>query len=174
MFNSGEGNNVQRYPFSMEPGVPLFDFKNREGWFVYDPTSNLHEFFESKPEIYLETFYMYYPKDKDDHAINNWYIQYGTDGSNRQITLYGKAGDEGFSYQGNSSKYADWKLSTLKFWCVKGRENKYVIVKDEGKTKNTVFSSVANASRATSDITRMEVGMRALPRQPQTQNKKKN
>lgn len=27
MFNSGEGNNVQRYPFSMEPGVPLFDFK---------------------------------------------------------------------------------------------------------------------------------------------------
>lgn len=135
MFNSGEGNNVQRYPFSMEPGVPLFDFKNREGWFVYDPTSNLHEFFESKPEIYLETFYMYYPKDKDDHAINNWYIQYGTDGSNRQITLYGKAGDEGFSYQGNSSKYADWKLSTLKFWCVKGRENKYVIVKDEGKNK---------------------------------------
>lgn len=135
MFNSGEGNNVQRYPFSMEPGVPLFDFKNREGWFVYDPTSNLHEFFESKPEIYLETFYMYYPKDKDDHAINNWYIQYGTDGSNRQITLYGKAGDEGFSYHGNSSKYADWKLSTLKFWCVKGRENKYVIVKDEGKNK---------------------------------------
>lgn len=134
MFNSGEDNNVQRYPFSMEPGVPLFDFKNREGWFVYDPTSNLHEFFESKPKIYLATFKMYYPKDKDDHAINNWYIQYGTDGNNKQITLYGKAGDEGFS-KDNPSEYADWKLSTLKFWCVKGRENKYVIVKDEGKNK---------------------------------------
>lgn len=134
MFNSGEGNDVQRYPFSMEPGVPLFDFKNREGWFVYDPTSNLYEFFESKPDIYLATFNMYYPKDKDDHAINNWYIQYGTDVNNRQITLYGKAGDEGFS-KDNPSGYADWKLSTLKFWCVKGRENKYVIVKDEGKNK---------------------------------------
>ncbi|MBL1008359.1 MAG: hypothetical protein JJO71_32590 [Escherichia coli] len=135
MFNSGEGNNAQRYPFSMEPGVPLFDFKNREGWFVYDPTSNLHEFFESKPEIDLETFYMYYPKDKDDHAINNWYIQYGTDDNNQQITLYGKAGDVGFS-KDNLSGDADWKLSTLQFWCVKGRENKYVIVKDEGKNKD--------------------------------------
>lgn len=131
MFNSGEGKNVQRYPFSMEPGVPLFDFKNREGWFVYDPTSNLHEFFESKPEIYLAEFKMYYPKD--DHTINNWYIQYGTDGSNKQITLYGKIGDEGF--KDNPIGSADWKLSTLKFWCVKGRENKYVIVKDEGKNK---------------------------------------
>lgn len=132
MFNSGEDNNVQRYPFSMEPGVPLFDFKNREGWFVYDPTSNLHEFFESKPEIYLETFYMYYPKNMN--AIDNWYIQYGTDGNNQKITLYGKAGDEGFS-KDDPSGYADWQLSTLKFWCVKGRENKYVIVKNEGKNK---------------------------------------
>ena len=134
MFNSGKDNDVQRYPFSMEPGVPLFDFKNREGWFVYDPTSNLHEFFESKPEIYLATFKMYYPKDNDEHAINNWYIQYGTDGKHKQINLWGKAGDTGFSKDVNS-EYAGWKLSTLSFWCVKGRENKYVNVKDENKNK---------------------------------------
>lgn len=121
MFNSGENNDYQRYPYHMEPGVQLFDFKNREGWFVYDPTSNLHEFFESKPDIHLVTFNMYY----QGNIIDNWYINTGSKSS-----LYGKANSQGFS-QNVPSGYAGWKLSTLTFWCVKGREYKYVIVKKE-------------------------------------------
>lgn len=121
MFNSGENNDYQRYPYHMEPGVQLFDFKNREGWFVYDPTSNLHEFFESKPDIHLVTFNMYY----QGNIIDNWYINTGSKSS-----LYGKANSQGFS-QDVPSGYAGWKLSTLTFWCVKGREYKYVIVKKE-------------------------------------------
>lgn len=120
MFNSGENNDYQRYPYHMEPGVQLFDFKNREGWFVYDPTSNLHEFFESKPDIHLVTFNMYY----QGNIIDNWYINTGSK------SLYGKANNQGFS-QDVPSGYAGWKLSTLTFWCVKGREYKYVIVKKE-------------------------------------------
>lgn len=120
MFNSGENNDYQRYPYHMEPGVQLFDFKNREGWFVYDPTSNLHEFFESKPDIHLVTFNMYY----QGNIIDNWYINTGSK------SLYGKADSQGFS-QDVPSGYAGWKLSTLTFWCVKGREYKYVIVKKE-------------------------------------------
>lgn len=120
MFNSGENNDYQRYPYHMEPGVQLFDFKNREGWFVYDPTSNLHEFFASKPDIHLVTFNMYY----QDNIIDNWYINTGSK------SLYGKANSQGFS-QDVPSGYAGWKLSTLTFWCVKGREYKYVIVKKE-------------------------------------------
>lgn len=122
MFNSGKNNDYQRYPYNMEPGVQLFDFKNREGWFVYDPTSNLHEFFESKPDIHLVKFNMYY----QGNNIDNWYINTGT-GSK---SLYGKANSQGFS-QDVPSGYAGWKLSTLTFWCVKGREYKYVIVKKE-------------------------------------------
>lgn len=120
MFNSGENNDYQRYPYHMEPGVQLFDFKNREGWFVYDPTSNLHEFFESKPDIHLVTFNMYY----QGNIIDNWFINTGSK------SLYGKANSQGFS-QDVPSGYAGWKLSTLTFWCVKGREYKYVIVKKE-------------------------------------------
>lgn len=120
MFNSGENNDYQRYPYHMEPGVQLFDFKNREGWFVYDPTSNLHEFFESKPDIHLVTFNMYY----QGNIIDNWYIYTGSK------SLYGKANSQGFR-QDVPSGYAGWKLSTLTFWCVKGREYKYVIVKKE-------------------------------------------
>lgn len=122
MFNSGENNDYQRYPYHMEPGVQLFDFKNREGWFVYDPTSNLHEFFESKPDIHLVTFNMYY----QGNIIDNWYINTGIGIK----SLYGKANSQGFS-QDVPSGYAGWKLSTLTFWCVKGREYKYVIVKKE-------------------------------------------
>lgn len=120
MFNSGKNNDYQRYPYHMEPGVQLFDFKNREGWFVYDPTSNLHEFFESKPDIHLVTFNMYY----QGNIIDNWYIYTGSK------SLYGKANSQGFS-QDVPSGYAGWKLSILTFWCVKGREYKYVIVKKE-------------------------------------------
>lgn len=120
MFNSGENNDYQRYPYHMEPGVQLFDFKNREGWFVYDPTSNLHEFFESKPDIHLVTFNMYY----QGNIIDNWYTNTGSK------SLYGKANSQGFS-QDVPSGYAGWKLSTLTFWCVKGREYKYVFVKKE-------------------------------------------
>lgn len=120
MFNSGENNDYQRYPYHMEPGVQLFDFNNREGWFVYDPTSNLHEFFESKPDIHLVTFKMYH----QGNIIDNWYINTGSK------SLYGKANSQGFS-QDVPSGYAGWKLSTLTFWCVKGREYKYVIVKNK-------------------------------------------
>lgn len=129
MFNSGENNDYQRYPYHMEPGVQLFDFKNREGWFVYDPTSNLHEFFESKPDIHLVTFKMYHPMTMK--PIDNWYINTGSK------SLYGKKGNEdnedneGFSVQDNPNGYNGWRLTSLRFWCVKGRENKYVIVKNK-------------------------------------------
>lgn len=129
MFNSGENNDYQRYPYHLEPGVQLFDFKNREGWFVYDPTSNLHEFFESKPDIHLVTFKMYHPMTMK--PIDNWYINTGSK------SLYGKKGNEdnedneGFSVQDNPNGYNGWRLTSLRFWCVKGRENKYVIVKNK-------------------------------------------
>lgn len=135
MFNSGESNDYQRYPYHMEPGVQLFDFKNREGWFVYDPTSNLHEFFESKPDIHLVTFNMYY----QGNIIDYWYINTGSK------SLYGKKGNKGFSVQDNLKN--GWKLTTLTFWCVKGRENKYVIVKNEDKNDDKEYGILFGGKR---------------------------
>lgn len=135
MFNSGENNDYQRYPYHMEPGVQLFDFKNREGWFVYDPTSNLHEFFESKPDIHLVTFNMYY----QGNIIDYWYINTGSK------SLYGKKGNKGFSVQDNLKN--GWKLTTLTFWCVKGRENKHVIVKNEDKNDDKEYGILFGGKR---------------------------
>lgn len=60
MFTYDQGGNSdykyqvqQRYPGHKEPGVPLFNFDDHEGWFVYDPTSAAGslQFYDEEPSI---------------------------------------------------------------------------------------------------------------------------
>ena len=56
MFNNhhsdGQGNGY-RYPNTNQVGVPLFDFPDNEGWFLFDGNSDRHElnFYDDKPDI---------------------------------------------------------------------------------------------------------------------------
>ena len=38
--NNEQGYSLHRCPHHLEPGIPLFDYEDREGWIVYDPTSD--------------------------------------------------------------------------------------------------------------------------------------
>ena len=38
--NNSQGYSLHRCPHHLEPGIPLFDYEDREGWIVYDPTSD--------------------------------------------------------------------------------------------------------------------------------------
>ena len=38
--NQGEGYTLHRCLHHLEPGIPLFDYEDKEGWIVYDPTSD--------------------------------------------------------------------------------------------------------------------------------------
>ena len=38
--NQNVGYTLHRCPHHLEPGIPLFDYEDREGWIVYDPTSD--------------------------------------------------------------------------------------------------------------------------------------
>lgn len=38
--NNDQGHSLHRCPHHLEPGIPLFDYEDREGWIVYDPTSD--------------------------------------------------------------------------------------------------------------------------------------
>lgn len=38
--NTDVGYTLHRCPHHLEPGIPLFDYEDREGWIVYDPTSD--------------------------------------------------------------------------------------------------------------------------------------
>lgn len=40
-----------RYPAHMVPGVPLYNFQDKDGWFLYDPESSTNEFVDDKPGI---------------------------------------------------------------------------------------------------------------------------
>ena len=39
-YNNDKGYSLHRCPHHLEPGIPLFDYEDREGWIVYDPTSD--------------------------------------------------------------------------------------------------------------------------------------
>lgn len=139
MFNNAyePNNHMHRYPYDMEPGVSLFDFSNREGWFVYDCTTGNFEFYNSKPEIYLATFKMYHLKEMP--VINNWYRKYGrkkvdnTENDYEPITVWDDAtiSDEYLHITEKNCTIDGWKLSELPLWCVRGKENKSIIVKHQ-------------------------------------------
>lgn len=38
--NTEQGYTLHRCTHHLEPGIPLFDYEDREGWIVYDPTSD--------------------------------------------------------------------------------------------------------------------------------------
>lgn len=56
---SDDEKKKRRYPAHMDPGVPLYNFADKDGWFLYDYTKNQHEFIDDKPDytcrIYIKT-----------------------------------------------------------------------------------------------------------------------
>ncbi len=51
-YNKDVGYSVHRCPQHLEPGIPLFDYEDREGWIVYDPTSDpVCHVYDDMPEI---------------------------------------------------------------------------------------------------------------------------
>ncbi len=54
MFADGHtpsSDTENRYPGHMVPGVPLYDFEDKDGWFYYDKDKDYHEFVDDKPEV---------------------------------------------------------------------------------------------------------------------------
>lgn len=51
-YNTAVGYSLHRCPQHLEPGIPLFDYEDREGWIVYDPTSDpVCHVYDDMPEI---------------------------------------------------------------------------------------------------------------------------
>lgn len=125
MFNDNASPR-HRYPYEMEPGVSLFDFLNKEGWFVYDPTSNAYEFSADKPELALITYTMY----TKDPAINRWYRNYGPN-----LSIWGGTDSStGDGYKNmRVTKNGQWNKTELDLWAAISKEGKTITVKNEEK-----------------------------------------
>ena len=87
--NAGDGGcTPHRFPHHMDPGIPLFNYEDNEGWYLYDPTCiPYYRVYDDKPTI-VNVDYVIYTKSK----ITSWKIKfgcYGTDNNNGVVTKRG-------------------------------------------------------------------------------------
>lgn len=103
MFNNNQdldlGYTLHRCPHHRAPGIPLFDYEDREGWIVYDPTSDPeYHIFDDMPEIEDLNITIYTEK-----KTMGWYREYGIAGNSKtdQFKIHDENSDANVDH-GNS------------------------------------------------------------------------
>ena len=118
----GQGYSLHRCPHHLEPGIPLFDYEDREGWIVYDPTSDpIWHVYDNMPEIEDIEIKVY-----TQEQTWGWYKDYGiADGSNQfKINDPSNSGsDKGNSWTCKKVENGWWK-TVIKLKAIKGEHNK--------------------------------------------------
>ncbi|WP_299270750.1 hypothetical protein [uncultured Prevotella sp.] len=68
------GYQPHRFTHHNDPGITLFNYEDREGWYLYDPLSDpYYRVYDKKPTI-VDVEYTIYTKNK---RITAWYCKYG-------------------------------------------------------------------------------------------------
>lgn len=122
--NVGVGYTKHRCPHHMEPGIPLFNYEDREGWIVYDPTSDPEwHMYDDMPEIEDIAITIY-----TQERTWGWWKNYGIKGSG-EFTIEDKTrGAEDTS--GNSWTLKNlgngWWKTVIKLKAIKGEHNKNI------------------------------------------------
>ena len=81
MFGNGDNKSngsctPHRFPHHMDPGIPLFNYEDHEGWYLYDPTCiPYYRVYDDKPTI-VNVDYVIYTRSK----ITSWRIDFGCRG----------------------------------------------------------------------------------------------
>ena len=137
MFNNnqdlGLGYTLHRCPHHRAPGIPLFDYEDREGWIVYDPTSDPeYHIFDDMPEIEDLNITIYTEK-----KTMGWYREYGIAGDSKtdQFKIHDENSNENVDY-GNSWKReqkGNWWKTVITLKAIKGEHNKDIkIIQKDG------------------------------------------
>lgn len=120
--HQGQGYSLHRCPHHLEPGIPLFDYEDREGWIVYDPTSDpIWHVYDNMPEIENIEIKVY-----TQEQTWGWYKDYGiADGSNqfRIKDPSDKGSDKGNSWTCKQVN-KDWWKTVIKLKAIKGEHYK--------------------------------------------------
>ena len=133
MFNNNKdlnlGYTLHRCPHHREPGIPLFDYEDREGWIVYDPTSDpVYHIFDDMPEIEDLKITIYTEK-----KTMGWYKEYGIAGDSTSdlFKIHDENSDENVNH-GNSwerEKKGKWWKTVITLKAIKGEHNKDIKIK---------------------------------------------
>lgn len=116
-----QGYSLHRCPHHLEPGIPLFDYEDREGWIVYDPTSDpIWHVYDNMPEI-EDIEYKVYTRSE----LFEWYKVYGIASGTNQFTIWDTAKKSWKCKNvGNG-----WYKTTITLKAVKGEHEKNILLK---------------------------------------------
>lgn len=134
--NTGPGYTLHRCSHHLEPGIPLFDYEDREGWIVYDPTSDpTWNIYDAMPTIENINFTIF-----TRFQTYGWFNVYGVangkngDDNNKEresFTIYDTAGKSWSCENLNNG----WYKTVITLKAVKGDHEKAIrIKKDNGES----------------------------------------
>ena len=130
-FNQKKGYASHRCPHYNEPGIPLFDYEDREGWIVIDPTTDaLWQAYDEKPEIENIKITIY-----TQFEIYGWFIEYGI-AANGQFIMFDT---EGKTY--TKSTVGSWHKTVITLKAIKGEHEKSIrlYTTSEKKTDQSII-----------------------------------
>lgn len=141
-----DGADLHRCPQHMAPGIPLFNYEDREGWILYDPTTDpYYRIFDEKP-IVKDINYVVYTKNK----VLGWAFKFGvaTDSptssgeDNNQYIHWDNTWDGHSAKSFKSEQVGDWWKTTIRLKAVDGYHEKGIVLqfeKDVYDEKYTLF-----------------------------------
>lgn len=128
------GRTPHRFSHHMDPGIPLFNYEDREGWYLYDPTCiPYYRVYDDKPTI-INVDYVIYTKDN----ITRWYIDFGKKDSN--LTKYTLECNPDQFKEKSEDVGNGWKRTVLQFKAPKGEYEKAIEVSIGNNNYHTLFN----------------------------------
>lgn len=132
--NKELGYTLHRCTHHLEPGIPLFDYEDREGWIVYDPTSDpTWNIYDAMPTIENINFTIY-----TKFPTYGWFKVYGVanskngNDSNKEresFIIYDTAGKSWSCDKLNN----EWYKTVITLKAVKGDHEKDIRIKSDNK-----------------------------------------
>lgn len=157
--NKELGYTLHRCTHHLEPGIPLFDYEDREGWIVYDPTSDpTWNIYDAMPTIENIKFTIY-----TRFQTYGWFKVYGVangkDGDNSNIeresfTIYDTAGNSWSCVNLNNG----WYKTVITLKAVKGDHEKDIRIKKRVEKASCFSMATAMRSIMTQAITMAPLG----------------
>ena len=118
--NGKTGCTPHRFPHTMDPGIPLFNYEDREGWYLYDPTCiPYYRVYDDKPTI-INVDYVIYTKSD----IYKWKIDFGK--KNNKFQSYTLECKSDKFKQKSEDVGNGWKRTILSFKAPKGEYEKAI------------------------------------------------
>lgn len=133
------GYTVHRATHHLDPGIPLFDYEDREGWVIYDPTCEpYYRVYDERPYVEDVVYTIY-----SDSPATGWYKQYGVaekkasiSGSVAQFTVWSNNVQSRSTESINGKTYQVYKI---RMKAVRGDYEKAIRINFSGSGSGTVL-----------------------------------